>query len=198
MPNIREFLIKIGNFIMSPFSIKLISNEDYNTSIELKNLLDNSDTKGKMKPEDREIVHSLMEFQDSIVREVMVPRIDMKCINSKDSISSVRKSVKEHTHSRLPVYKDKIDNIIGIIHVKDLLFYNYQQEPELKIIELMREPYFVPETKKVNDLLREFQNKNLHMAIVVDEYGGVAGLITIEDLLEEIVGEIKDEYDHDE
>jgi len=198
MSRFQKFLIKIGNFTLRPFSLKIITNEDFTTSIELKSLLEDSNMNGKLKPEDRKIVHSLLEFRDSIVREVMIPRIDMKCINSKESVTILRKAVKDHGHSRFPVFKDKIDNIVGIIHVKDMLFYEYEKEPSLIMTDLMREPYFIPETKKVNDLLTEFQNKNLQMAIVVDEYGGVAGLITIEDLLEEIVGEIKDEYDRDE
>jgi CBS domain containing-hemolysin-like protein len=198
MSNFQKFLIKIGNFFLSPFSLKLITEEDFNAGREFKNLLEGSNKNGRLMPEDRKIVHSIIEFRDSIVREVMIPRIDMKCVNSKEPIGILRKAVKDYGHSRLPVYKDKIDNIVGIIHVKDMLFYEYEKEATLKITDLMREPYFIPETKKVNDLLTEFQNKNLQMAIVVDEYGGVAGLITIEDLLEEIVGEIKDEYDHEE
>lgn len=198
MYKLFNIIAKIGNFILNPFSLKIITNDDYNASIELKKLLDDSKVDGKLKPEDKNIVSSLIEFRDSIVREVMIPRIDMKCINCEAKINSLRKSVKEFGHSRFPVFRDKIDNIIGIINVKDILFYEYDKEPTLKITDLMREPYFIPETKKTNDLLSEFQNKNLQMAIVVDEYGGIAGLITIEDLLEEIVGEIKDEYDQEE
>jgi CBS domain containing-hemolysin-like protein len=198
MSNSQNIIGKLLNFFLSLFSLKVITKDDYNASIELKKLLDDSKENNSLNPDDKNIVYSLLEFRDSIVREVMVPRIDMKCINNEASISTLRKSVKEFGHSRFPVFKEKIDNIIGIINIKDILFYDYENEPNLKITDLMREPYFIPETKKVNDLLSEFQNKNLHMAIVVDEYGGIAGLITIEDLLEEIVGEIKDEYDQEE
>jgi CBS domain containing-hemolysin-like protein len=127
----------------------------------------------------------------------MIPRVDMVAIEENISLDPLLDLVKEKRHSRIPVYKKSIDEIVGIFYVKDLLSL-WKEAEEVKVKDLMRSPYFVPESKRVSDLLHEFQKKKVHMAIVVDEYGGVSGLVTLEDLLEEIVGEIRDEYDAEE
>jgi putative hemolysin len=129
------------------------------------------------------------------VKEVMVPRMDMVRVEKNTPIDKVLAIVKEKGHSRIPVYDGKVDNIVGILVVKDLLPYMRGRREIPMLLDLVRKAYFVPESKMIGELLREFQKERIHMAIVVDEYGGTAGLVTLEDVIEEIVGEIRDEYD---
>jgi len=152
---------------------------------------------GLLQEREQELLHSILEFQDTIVREVMVPRIHMDCINIKANLSQILDLVIEKGHTRLPVFDRSIDNIIGILNVKDLISI-WKHRQLIILQDLIRPAYFVPETKKISELLREFQKQRIHMAIVLDEYGGTAGLVTMEDLLEEIVGDIRDEYDREE
>jgi CBS domain containing-hemolysin-like protein len=142
------------------------------------------------------LVHSIVEFGEKKVREVMVPRIDVFAIESGMTMPEVREILAGAGHSRVPVYEGNIDRITGMLYVKDLVPVAIDEE-DRGIGHLTREPYFVPEGKKIDDLLREFQIKKMHMAIVVDEYGGTSGIVTLEDILEEIVGEIRDEFDHE-
>jgi CBS domain containing-hemolysin-like protein len=141
----------------------------------------------------RELLRSLVEFRETMVREVMTPRPDIVAIGADATLGELHALVREQQYSRLPVYGESLDNIVGLISIKDLLLSN--AEPTQPITPLIRPTYFVPETKRVPELLKEFQRKRVQAAIVVDEYGGTAGLVTLEDLLEEIVGEIRDEYD---
>lgn len=141
----------------------------------------------------RELLRSLVEFRETMVREVMTPRPDIVAISADATLGELHALVREQQYSRLPVYGESLDNIVGLISIKDLLLSN--AEPTQPITPLIRPTYFVPETKRVPELLKEFQRKRVQAAIVVDEYGGTAGLVTLEDLLEEIVGEIRDEYD---
>lgn len=145
--------------------------------------------------DDKEMISSIIELHDTSVREVMVPRVDIVCADNETSIQDLLALIEDMGHSRIPIYQGSIDNIVGVIYAKDLLKYEEKPEEIVSIASLARPPYFVPETKKVDDLLREFQHEKTHLAIVVDEHGGIAGLVTLEDLLEEIVGEIQDEYD---
>ena len=142
------------------------------------------------------LVHSIVEFGEKKVREVMVPRIDVFAIEKGITITEVREVVSGAGHSRVPVYDGNIDRVVGMLYVKDLVAVS-SGEDDRGIEQLTREPYFVPEGKKIDDLLKEFQIKKIHMAIVVDEYGGTSGIVTLEDILEEIVGEIRDEFDHE-
>ncbi len=143
------------------------------------------------------LMHSIVEFGVKKVREVMVPRIDIFALDIHTSLDDVRDKVARVGHSRVPVYDGRMDNIMGILYVKDLLRCSPAESGRMDLSQLMREAYFVPEGKKIDDLLREFQREKKHMAIVVDEYGGTSGIITLEDILEEIVGEIRDEYDQE-
>jgi putative hemolysin len=143
--------------------------------------------------EGRELLQSIVDFTETVVREVMTPRPDIVAIRSGATLLQLRELFREQQYSRIPVYGENLDNIIGMAFVKDLVSLPPGAEPPLT--SLMRQPYFVPESKRVSELLKELQRKQAHMAIVVDEYGGTAGLVTVEDLLEEIVGEIRDEYD---
>jgi CBS domain containing-hemolysin-like protein len=143
--------------------------------------------------EGRELLQSIVDFTETVVREVMTPRPDIVAIRSDATLAALRDLFREQQYSRVPVYGGNLDNIVGMVFVKDLVALAPGAEPPLTA--LMRPAYFVPESKRVSELLKELQRKQAHMAIVVDEYGGTAGLVTVEDLLEEIVGEIRDEYD---
>lgn len=165
---------------------------------ELRTLVDVGEEKGALKKDEKEMIHSIFELGETIVREIMVPRTDMVCIEEDATLTQILNLVKEKLHSRIPVYKEKVDNITGILYLKDLLpFIRKRNKSEIDIDKLVHTPYFVPEQKKINELLREFQKEKIHMAIVVDEYGGTAGIVTLEDIIEEIVGEIQDEYDQE-
>lgn len=144
---------------------------------------------------EQELMDSIIDFSDKIVREVMIPRIDMVCVEVDSGLSTVVDRLRHAGHSRIPVYEEIIDNIIGLLYAKDLLSLLSDKVSRFDLRSKLREPYFVPEYKRIDELLREFQSKRIHMAIVVDEYGGTAGLVTIEDIMEEVFGEILDEYD---
>jgi magnesium and cobalt exporter, CNNM family len=143
--------------------------------------------------EGRELLQSIVDFTETVVREVMTPRPDIVAIRADATIQDLRTLFREEQYSRMPVYRENFDNLLGIVFVKDLVALPPGAEPPLTT--LMRSAYFVPESKRVSELLKEMQRRQVQMAIVVDEYGGTAGLVTVEDLLEEIVGEIRDEYD---
>lgn len=150
---------------------------------------------------DEDLFLSLREFSDTVIREVMVPRTDMATLPIQSTREEVYALVLDVGHSRIPIYDDTIDNILGVLHVKDLFvetLENHNQQKPLDIRAHLRATFFVPEVMKISELLRDFQKRKTHMAIVVDEYGGTAGVITLEDILEEIVGEIQDEYDVDD
>lgn len=164
---------------------------------EVHNLIDAGTESGIINEEEGEMIQGIFELKDTLVREVMVPRTEIAAIGSDATVDDLIKLIREEGHSRYPVYKDKIDNIIGVIHVKDLLT-RWQGMGGAKISQFIRHPFIVPETKNVEELLREFKKKRVHIAVVVDEYGGTSGVVTIEDIIEEIVGEIKDEYDMEE
>lgn len=148
--------------------------------------------------EEHEIVEGALDLEETIVREIMVPRIDLVAVKAEATIAEAIKIAIESGHSRLPAYEESLDNIAGIIHVKELLRKAWEGKWDEPVKTILRPPYFVPETKNAAELLREMQRQRIHMAIVVDEYGGTAGIITLEDLLEEILGEIWDEYDREE
>ncbi len=152
----------------------------------------------ELEEDEREMIASVIELGDQPVREVMLPRIDIAAMPAAATVRDVLDKIVETGHSRIPVFEDTIDNITGLIYAKDLLKYLRDGKQDDPVAPLAREPYYVPETKKVDELLHEMQQKRIHLAVVVDEYGGTAGLITIEDLIEEIVGEIQDEYDVEE
>lgn len=149
----------------------------------------------QLEEEEKEMIHGIVGLGETEVKEIMLPRPDMICADQNSTLEQIRELVKKTGHSRIPIYKDNIDNITGIIYVKDLFLKEAQAEKMTNLSQLARKPYFVPETKKIDELLKEFKRDKNHMAIVVDEYGGTAGLVTLEDILEEIVGEIQDEYD---
>jgi CBS domain containing-hemolysin-like protein len=144
---------------------------------------------------EQEMIHGILEMTDKVVREVMVPRVDVIAIESRGTVSELIDLVVEHGHSRIPVYEESIDNIVGVVYAKDLLRAGARSGGDASVTTLMREPYFTPEVKHVGELLKEMQQRKVHMAVVVEEHGGTAGIVTFEDLIEEIVGPIRDEYD---
>jgi CBS domain containing-hemolysin-like protein len=164
---------------------------------ELKALVEVADKEGYLEAEEREMIHSIFEFGETQVREIMVPRMDMVCAETGATMGELVQLITRHGHTRIPLYEGSIDNIRGIIHAKDLLPYLDQPEARPSLESLARPAIFVPESKPINDMLKEFQAERTHMAIVVDEYGGTVGLVTLEDVIEEIVGEIQDEYDEE-
>jgi len=168
------------------------------TEEELRLLVNVGEEEGVLEEEETDMIHSIFEFADTTVREVMIPRIDMVTLESDATVDEAVDLALQGGFSRIPVYEESIDNIIGVLFTKDMLKQLREGHNSLPIRELLRPAYFVPESKKLDDLLHEIRQKRTHMAIVVDEYGSVAGLVTIEDLVEEIVGDIQDEYDREE
>jgi putative hemolysin len=158
-------------------------------------LLEAGEEEGVLDEEDRELVRSVVEFGDKVVREVMTPRPEMFAVAGRTSLEQFTAEVNAHNFSRVPVYGDSLDHITGIAFARDLLGVKDMEAAQRTVAELQRPALFIPETKKVNELLREMQRQKQHMSIVIDEYGGVAGLVTIEDLIEAIVGNIEDEHD---
>ena len=163
---------------------------------EIQQLIDVGEEEGLLSENEGEMIQSILSFSDTLAREIMVPRTDAVIISADTAIDELLQLVIQEGHSRFPVHGGSIDNIIGILHVKDLL--SCWSEEHLDLKDILRAPYFIPETKKISHLLRELRDKKSHMAIVIDEYGGTAGLVTIEDIIEEIIGEIHDEYDNDD
>ncbi|MBN1348541.1 HlyC/CorC family transporter [candidate division KSB1 bacterium] len=203
----------IFSFILSPISFILtkfteivaralgVNEEALSFSEEeLRSLIEARKIEGSIEEEESEMIHSIFEFTKTSVKEIMVPRIDMVCVEKNSSLEKLMAIIKERGHTRIPLYEDRVDNILGIVHAKDLLNYinlqkrNFESEG-IDLVGLARPVHFIPESKMIDELLKEFQHAKTHMAIVVDEYGGTAGLITLEDVIEEIVGEIQDEYD---
>ena len=164
----------------------------------LQELIHASAEDGIINATEGEMFSSIIEFGETIVRELMVPRTDIHCCNVDASLEDLIATIIEYGHTRIPIYEQSIDHIVGVVYAKDLLKYWGKSEGSTSLRQLMRSTYFVPETKRVEELLREFRTQRKHIAIVIDEYGGTSGLITIEDLIEEIVGDIKDEYDVDD
>ena len=165
---------------------------------ELRTLVDVGAREGIVDRTEREMIHKVFELEDRLVREVMVPRPDMFCLDLATPPPDILPLLREHLHSRVPVFDETVDQIVGVLYTKDLLPYLRGLPPGFDVRAHLHPPYFVPESKRADALLREFQAKKLHLAIVVDEYGGTAGLVTLEDLLEELVGEIRDEFDEEE
>ena len=145
--------------------------------------------------DENRLLRAVVRFGETLVREVMTPRPDIVAIQAEATIDDLRQLVREQEYSRLPVYSENLDNVVGLIVVKDLIQMTAEPDGTRKVSEMMRPPAFVPETKRVVDMLREFQQGRVQLAMVVDEYGGTAGLVTVEDVVEELVGEIHDEYD---
>ena len=191
-------LSAVTNFFVRLIGGQIKHRGPFVTEEELRLLVSVGEEEGVLEEEETEMIHSIFEFADTTVREVMVPRIDMVTLEADATVDEAVDLALQAGFSRIPVYKESIDDIIGVLYTKDMLKQLREDHNTLPVRDLVRPAYFVPETKKLDDLLREMQQKRVHMVIVVDEYGSVAGLVTIEDLVEEIVGDIQDEYDREE
>ena len=188
-----KILTVTTNFISKIFGISE-SEEEIVTEEEIKMMIDEGEEKGTIEQEEKEMINNIFEFNDITASEVMTHRTDIFAIDINDNTEEILKELDDYKYSRVPVYDETIDNIEGILFVKDLLKY-FRTKKQLKIKNIMREAYFVSENKPINELFKDLQKNKMQMAIVIDEYGGTAGLVTMEDLLEEIVGNIFDEYD---
>lgn len=165
------------------------------TADELKTLVDAGQQEGVLEQGERRMIHSIFDLGDTRAREIMVPRIDMLALEASLSVSLAVESMLRSGHSRVPVFEETVDRMLGLLYAKDLLRVWSEGGQLQSLRDLLRPAYFVPEAKRVDEMLAEMQSRRIHMAIVVDEYGGVAGLVTLEDIIEEILGEIRDEYD---
>ncbi len=178
--------------------IKLVgvkSKEKAITDEEIMSMVEMAEEEGSIKEIEEKMIKSILKFDDTTVSEIAIPRKDMLMLESKMKVKDVFKVFLKKNHTRMPVYEKNKDNIVGIVHIKDLIRHTQGKNKNITIDKIMYKPYFVPEVKKISDLLRKFQKRKEHMAIVVDEHGSITGLITLEDVLEEIVGEIMDETD---
>ena len=163
---------------------------------EIKTLITLGTEEGLLEAQEEDMLHSVIEFGETTAREIMVPRIDMTAVPGDAQLDHVKAFILESGFSRIPVYQGTVDNVVGVLYVKDLLLHYVEKKPgNVPVRDLMREAYFVPESKKLDDLLAEMREKRMHLAVVIDEFGGTAGLVTLEDVIEEVVGEIFDEYD---
>jgi len=188
-----EILTFTTNLILRPFGRKSFTERAYITEEEVRMLIREGGEQGVFEPTEQELIHSVFEFTDMSAKEVMVPSTQMVTINLNMSVDEIRSIIAEEQFSRYPVIGKDLNDIRGILYAKD--FLNAIAAGEVDVRKLIKPPFFIPETMKISNLLKEMQKRRVHMALVIDEYGGVSGLVTLEDLLEEIVGEIRDEYD---
>ena len=177
---------------------RLVTGRKRITEDGINEFIDASEEDGLVNEEESEMIRSIFALGSTVVREIMVPRTDMACVSVTATVHELLETIITCGHSRIPVFENTIDNIIGLLYAKDLLKSWGDADDWVQIRSLMRQPYFIPETKNLEVLLQEFKRRRVHLAIVIDEYGGTSGLITIEDLLEQIVGDIQDEYDKEE
>jgi CBS domain containing-hemolysin-like protein len=199
---------KAMDILMTPLSALMVAlqgsagraehSEHTVTEDELKTWVESEHPGGGLEKDERRMIYSIFQFGETLCREIMVPRIDVLALDVNTTLQEAMTELVRSGHSRVPVYEDSIDNVIGLLYAKDLLKMTRAQEQAQDLHKLLRPAYFVPESKKVDELLAEMQAQGVHMVVVVDEYGGMAGVVTLEDIVEEIVGEIRDEYDQGE
>lgn len=190
-------LTKLSDFVVR-FSKKDDEEDPTITEDEFKILVNVGQEEGVFDESESEMINSIFEFDETVVKAIMVPRIDIVAVDVEEPIHEALRLIVDGGHSRIPAYEESIDNIVGILYAKDIFGHLDADFNQLKVKELIRPAYYIPETKKVSDLLNELRSKKVHMAIILDEYGGTNGLVTIEDLIEEIIGDIQDEYDVEE
>ena len=188
----------VTNLIFKLFGIKTKGNEPYITEEELKTMVNVGHEEGVLEIEEREIINNVFQFGDMQAKEAMVQRLDIIAIDVEDSYEEIIQQFKEEKLSRMPVYNESIDDIIGVLNIKDIIFLSDEEIANFDIRLYVREAFFTYEFKKITQLLEEMKKEKIQMAIVVDEYGGTAGIITVEDLVEVIVGDIDDEYDEED
>lgn len=199
---------KFFDLVFSPFTLFLIwlQGTDHHmprklgsvSEDELKTWVEVGEPEGGLELDERKMIYSIFQFGETLCREIMVPRMEVLALEVKTPLNQAINAFIDSGHSRVPVYDDNIDDVVGLLYAKDLLKIHGNTGEKVSIKKFLRPAYFVPESKKVDDLLAEMQANGIHIAVVVDEYGGMAGLVTLEDIVEEIVGEIRDEYDQSE
>ena len=195
----RPFFIifyKISDFIIriNPFK----KEKTFDTEEELIMLTELVEKEGTIQETESNMIQSVFQFDNKLVKEILTPRVDIIAINSTASLDDAMDLITNKKFSKIPVYKENIDNILGILYAKDIIPYLMGSRPKINLINLSRDPLFVPETKPIDDLLDDFKNKKKNIAIAVDEWGGTSGLVTLEDVIEEVVGEVSDPYDNEE
>jgi CBS domain containing-hemolysin-like protein len=186
----------MANIILKIFGVKPITEQEIHSEDELKLIIAESEEGGAIEPNERELIQNVFDFDDRVVRQVMVPRVKITGLHASLSIQEAMDQVLKEGYSRYPVYENSLDEIIGIVHAKDIITV-YVQKGSKGLKDVMRPAHFIPEAKPIDVLLREFQRRKTQMAIVVSEFGGTIGIVTLEDILEELVGEIQDEHDHE-
>ena len=185
-----------ANFLLKLIGIQVNPHEVSHSSEELQYLLEKGKESGVLKTSEHELIKNVFDFNERVVKNIMVPRTKIVAIEINDTAENFINTATEEGYSRIPIYDDNIDQIIGIVHTKDILPIVIKGR-EVILRNIMRKPYFIPETKKISDLMAEFQQKRIQIAFVLDEFGGTAGMVTLEDIVEELVGEIQDEYDEE-
>jgi CBS domain containing-hemolysin-like protein len=202
-PYMRSLMVMLSPFLVLPLAIGRRKGEEQGpmstvTEEELKSMVDAGHEGGVLEGDERQMIYSIFELGDTLVREIMLPRIYINALEVTTPLPEAVDTLIRLGHSRVPVYEESVDNILGLLYAKDLLRVWRQGDQIDSLRSLLRPATFIPEAKKVDELLEEMQKGHVHMAMVVDEYGGIAGLVTLEDIFEEIVGEIQDEYDQSE
>lgn len=191
-------IIYIAMIFTEILSVSLHINDDIDDYTITEDDIKRFVTSGEdIEEEEQEMIHSIFEFTDTYVKEIMTPRTSIFALEADSILGDVWKELLKQGFSRIPIFEKNIDNIIGTVHIKDVIEY-VEKDKNIKLKELIRETYYIPETKLLKEVLEEFRKKQVHLAIIIDEYGGTLGIVTIEDILEEIVGEIRDEYDIEE
>ncbi|HEY9004686.1 hemolysin family protein [Ohtaekwangia sp.] len=186
-----------ANIILKLLGIKPVAeHEEIHSEEELKLIIAESEEGGAIESNERELIQNVFDFDDRIVKQVMVPRIKISAINASANLDSAIQTVLKEGYSRYPVFENNLDEIKGVVHSKDIV-HHYINKTNKSLVEIVHQPYFVTENKPIDHLLRDFQKKKVQMAIVISEYGGTIGIVTLEDILEELVGEIQDEHDHE-
>ncbi len=170
--------------------------DNENIEKEIQQLIDEGEQQGLISEDEGEMIQGIFSFRDTIAREIMVPRTDAVFASAETRLSDIIQLIIQSGHSRIPIFEENVDNIIGTVHAKDLL--SHCGIADLDVREIVRVPYFIPETKKISEVLKDLRDNKSHLAIVIDEYGGTAGILTLEDVIEEIIGDVMDEYDAEE
>lgn len=186
----------MAKFILRIFGVKVSNGESFRTSEELEYLLHQGVESGALESNEHELIRKVFDFNDRMVKNIMIPRNKIAAVDLEWPVEQILDRVTAEGYSRVPIYEESIDKIIGVFHTKDVLPILMKGE-KLNVRDIMRTPYFIPETKMINELMSEFQQKRIQIAIVLDEFGGTAGIVTLEDIMEELVGEIQDEYDEE-
>jgi putative hemolysin len=195
---ITAVVVGLSNVLVRPFGAKAQFDTPMITREEFEKMIDQGEKHGEIDDAEAKIITNVFDMSETMVRSVMTPRIDMTALSVTASLSQTLEAIISSGHSRIPVYENTIDNVVGVVHAKDLLPLFKAEQHDVELRRVMRSPFFVPETRRISDLLAEMRRSNQHLAIVQDEYAGTEGIVSIEDLLEEIVGDIRDEYDVDE